>query len=92
LPKAPQKRLSVLWTKNLRDSDDKEEFQRTILSSVTALRRLKELLEDYESEVRNKELSEADFANIDWAYKQAFRNGQRSAYTKIKELLDWIDT
>lgn len=89
MPKANQ-RLSVQWTKNLRDSE-KEEFQSTVRGSITALRRLKELLTEYEGAILANEFNEQDFTG-DWPYKAAFRNGQRSAYKKIKELLDWIDT
>lgn len=88
---ATPKRLSVLWTKNLRDSD-KENFQATVTGSISALRRLKELLAEFENDISKSELTEADFLSTDWSHKAAFRNGQRSAYNKIKELLNWIDT
>lgn len=88
---ATPKRLSVLWTKNLPESD-KADFQATVTGSISALRRLKQLVAEFEGEVSRLELTEADFTTTDWSHKAAFRNGQRSAYNKIKDLLNWIDT
>lgn len=81
------KRPSVLWTKHLRD-EAKTEFEGSLTNSGLVLRRLYDILKEFETESTNKEISISEYDSPSWAYKQAYLNGQRSAYTRMKDLLE----
>jgi hypothetical protein len=82
--------IPVAWIKNLNDPTERENFEKTIRSSAVALSRLIDLLDEKEAEINRQEVSVDDFANTDWAYKQAFRNGQKATYVEIRKLLTFI--
>lgn len=74
------------WTQGLNEVE-KEDFTKLLKNSSIVLGRLEEIVQTLDSSVSNQELKEEDYNNPSWAYKQAFRNGQRSAYNKVLKLL-----
>lgn len=78
--------LSVIWTRHL-PKKDKESFEKTVRGSVTALSRLKTILEEEYEAILKEEQSPSDFSDASWSHKQAFRNGEKSRLKKIKDLL-----
>lgn len=87
---AKGERLSVLWTKHLQEPKAKEDFEALLRNSTTIAQRLRQLIEEFETECQSKETSLSEYDTPSWSYKQAHMNGQRSAYTRIKNLLGEI--
>jgi len=78
------------WLKNISDKTKRDEAEVIIRNSTTALSRLYDLLEEKEQSINSQEASITDFDNPSWAFKSAFRNGQRASLKEIKELLTFI--
>jgi hypothetical protein len=78
-------KLSLLWTKHIKDPAKKAEFESTIRSSRTALDRLTEIIDHLTEELSAKE---ANFDDPNWPYRQANLIGQRQAYKTIRKLIE----
>lgn len=76
------------WTAHLTDSDEKQRFEKKVQSSEKVLERLSDILDIRETGMDMQEMSQKDFENPNWAYKQAFRNGYRSAIWTVQKYLD----
>jgi hypothetical protein len=81
--------MNTTWAKHLPE-DRKADFLKTVASSTVALRRLKEILREFDDEVTRAEVSTTDYNTPSWAYRQAHRNGQRQAYKQLKDLLSFL--
>lgn len=81
--------LSLNWTKHIKDPEKKEAFEASIRASTTALSRLKEILEEEETNLNIVETSINDFDVPNWEARQAFRNGMRLQIRRTKELLNF---
>lgn len=81
--------LPLPWVKNLKTQEEKDKFEQIVRSSVTALSRLYDLLEEQERDLYNQEATLDDFTSVDWAYKQAFRNGLKANIKNLKQLLQF---
>lgn len=81
------KKISLSWTKHLKDEEDKKKLEATIRASTTIVSRLLVILEE---EDRSLDKAATDFENPSWAYRQAYILGQKEALKKIKELIDFI--
>lgn len=85
------KGLPTAWIRHLKDQSKKEEFEAVVRASSTALSRLYDLVTEKEADIYNHETSVAvDFNDPSWAFKQAFRNGQKSSLKEIRQLLEFI--
>lgn len=82
--------LPIEWTKHLRDDEARAQFENSARASSTVLSRLYDLLVEWESELTSQESRFDDFSDPNWAYKQAFRNGDRSRIRRLKALLGFI--
>lgn len=82
--------LPLPWVRHLRDQESKDKFEQSVRASVTALSRLYDLLEETEGSITKQETTIDDFASTDWAFKQAFRNGQKAQIKELKQLLQFI--
>lgn len=80
--------MYIKWTEHLGDEEEKKKFEAKILSAKPVLDRLKTILEQQEGSLDRMERSVQSFEDTNWAYKQAFRNGQRNASNQIKTLID----
>lgn len=76
------------WTRHLKDTKDKEDFEQHLLSSKRILDRLKALIAERELSVEASERSLAQFDKPNWAEKQAFKNGFMSCMQIVKTLID----
>lgn len=80
--------MFIGWTKHLTDEEDKNKFRDSVYGSKRVLERLKALID---LEVESIDQTERDikaYDNPNWANKQAFKNGQRSAYYILKQMVD----
>jgi hypothetical protein len=75
------------WTKNLKIEEDIQRFERLFNSSRTVLDRLTELIDEREYSMDVSERGLKQFENPNWAYRQAFNNGLRSAFNIVKTLI-----
>ena len=79
-----QNRISALWAKHINNAEKREEFQKTILASSTALDRLRELIDEMLEDIEMKSL---DFDTNNWAYFQASLIGEKRILNKIRRLI-----
>jgi hypothetical protein len=84
------KTLPVVWTKHIKDPDKKQNFESAVRASTTALGRLIEIIDDEERALESSSLTIKDFDDPSWAYKQAYRNGEKARLKKLRELIDFI--
>jgi len=84
------KRLPMVWTKHLQDSEQQQQLEATLRSSKTAITRLREIIDEKERDLLASETSIKDFEDPNWSYKQAYKNGQRAGYRELRQLLDFI--
>ena len=84
------KPLAVVWTKHLRTQDQKQTFEQTLRASSTIVGRLKEILDEEERALDAQTTGVAEFDNPSWAYKQAYRLGEKNRIRKLRELIDFI--
>jgi hypothetical protein len=86
-----QRKLSADWTKHLRDSKEKKEFEAVVKSSSFLLKRLFDILSEYENEIDKMEMKLDAYDSPSWACKQAHLNGRRQSLHRIKELVTLND-
>lgn len=82
--------LAAPWVRHLKDPESRLKFEQTVRASFTALSRLYDLLEEEEKAILSQETSIDDFANADWAFKQAYRNGRKAQIKELKQLLGFV--
>ena len=82
--------IPLVWTKHLKDPKKKEDFELSVRNSGIALSRLIEIVNEKLIGLDNSETSIKDFDDPSWAFKQAFKNGQRTGLKEIRSLLDFI--
>lgn len=82
--------LPVVWTKHLKTEKERREFEDYLRNSTRALTRLLDIIEESESNLIKKDISETDFEDPNWSHKQAFRNGRLSGLSEIKTILTFI--
>lgn len=82
-------RVATTWTAGL--SEDAKKSYIDGLVANPYLKVLRTILEVRDKGLQKNEFSTEDFKEHQWAYKQAFRNGQRSAINAIIELLTFED-
>lgn len=81
-------RLSVLWTKHIREPEQKESFEKSIFNSQVALNRLREIFE--EDLQRLLAPTETDYESPSWSHLQAHKNGKAETIRKLLDLLEPI--
>lgn len=80
------------WIKHVQnDSEAKAEFVSTLKGSTIALRRLQEILAEYEADLAAGEIIPGSFENPSWAYKQAFTLGRRAELKRLRDLLSFLE-
>ncbi len=85
------RKIPTDWIKNLDSDKAKEDFESLLRNSSRTLRRLKDLCDEYESSIDNGQLSVKLFEEYNWALRQAYMNGQKQAYRKVKDLVTFIE-
>lgn len=83
--------MITAWIKNLKTEAQRAEFYKQFRNSADVLERLKELIKE---DMQTWEVSEVNYDNPNWAYRQSHINGQRSYANRILKLinLDQKDT
>lgn len=80
--------MQTIWTSNLSDLKDKEDFKKRVYSSKDVLDRQKAILEQ---ELRTLERSEVSLRTYDtpnWDVKQAHMNGDRARIMWMLQLIN----
>lgn len=77
--------LSVLWTKHLKDEEERKKFKDYVLTSNGVLNRLETILKD-KMEMREV-FKEEDFKSNSWAYEAADRNGYNRALIEVLNII-----
>lgn len=77
-----------IWTKNIADPEEKQNFERTLRGSTTVIRRLQEILQELEKSVDKSDLNVKAFDSPNWALKQAFHLGYRLHNSQVQALLN----
>ena len=83
------KPLVSLWTKHISDPEQKKKFEDTIRASTTLTQRLLEILEEEERALDQLTMSSQDFDSPAWAYKQAYRMGEKARLKKLRDLFNF---
>ena len=82
--------LPSRWVRHLDPSNTEalHNYESAIRNSTTLREALLRMLGEELTRLDNSEMSDAQFEQPNWEYKQAFKNGQRS---KIKYLMDLLE-
>ena len=86
-----KKPVNTLWTKNLQDSKEIEEFESLLRNSRFTLGRLSVLLKERLEEISRQERSSDQYNVASWAALQAHRNGAYSEIRKVLDLLSFLE-
>lgn len=78
------------WTKNIKDSKQKTDFENEVKGSSTLIDRLLEILEEREGEQYRAEMSLSTYDTPQWDVKQAHLNGSRSERWFLRQLLESV--
>lgn len=78
--------INPLWLRNVPE-DKHESYEQAIRASTIIVRRLKEILRDWEDDLDRADVKINDYDTPSWSFKQAHRNGDRSRIRKLRDLL-----
>jgi hypothetical protein len=84
-------KLSLAWSKHIKDPKKRKEFEQTILASATMRERLLQILDEDERSLEASMCSTKDFENASWAYKHAYALGEKSRIKRLRDLLELKD-
>ena len=82
------KTLPLEWTKHLKDVKSKEDLELLLRNSTYLFGLLHDILSDRLTNIHNQECKLDDFTG-DWAFKQAFRNGQKHSLKTVLDLISF---
>lgn len=80
--------MLTIWTKNLKTTEEQDNFNNQLLGARPVLQRLNELLQEKEAELDRSERTQKAYENPNWAYLQAHRNGCANMLASIKDLIN----
>lgn len=80
--------MYIKWTSHLQDQEDKKSFEQNIRGARSVLERLKDILDEEEKGLDRSEMDIRTFDLPNWANRQAYKNGYRSALSNLKKLVD----
>lgn len=80
--------MYIAWTKHIKDSEEKERFENSILGSKSVLNRLKDILDESEIELNRAETDPRNYETPNWDYRQAHNNGYRQCLSVVRKLID----
>lgn len=80
--------MLTVWTKNIKDEEEKKRFQNKIFSSKEILDRQKEILKEIECEDLEKhETGIKVYDCPNWSYRQAHINGFKACLKIVDKLI-----
>lgn len=85
------KRLPLVWTKHLKTAKEKENFESLLRNSTQVLSRLKQIIEERETDLAATQTKLEDYDSPSWAFKEAHRHGRQAELKTLKELIDFIN-
>ena len=78
--------MLIAWTQDIKDPDDKVQYEKRLLQSRWVLERQDELLDRMEKGLNRQETSPKVYDQPNWEYRQAHANGYRQCLMDIKRL------
>jgi len=75
------------WTSHLKDPEEKQRFESSILGSKRVLDRQKEIIDEMISELNIAETSPKNYEIPNWDYRQAHNNGYRQCLNVMRKLI-----
>lgn len=78
------------WVKALPTEKERKDFEKILRNSILVLNRLYEILDERQRNLDSQEINPKDFDVPNWAYKQAYRNGQKSILKDLKDLFNFL--
>lgn len=78
------------WFPNGTSADEKDSIKRSLYASKDVLERLYAILDELQEEINSKDLSLEEYSSPAYPYLKADRTGEKRAYSKIKQLLQFI--
>lgn len=82
--------ISLEWVKSLPTEKEKKDFEKILRNSLLVLNRLYEILNEKQISIDKQTINPKDFDNPNWAYKQAYKCGQKSILQDLKDLLNFL--
>lgn len=85
--------LASDWFIGVTSNEDRQKFEQHILNSYNdrVLKQIRKLVERKLISLDNSEMSRMSYENPSWAYEQAHKNGERSAYDYILNLINFVN-
>lgn len=83
------RKLSVEWTKHLKDPKARQEFEKLLRNSTISLGRMREILEERLASLDRSEVKTEVYDSPNWAYKQADTNGMRRCLMNVIAMLEF---
>ena len=80
--------MLLRWTQNISDPEQKAAFESSIVSAKPVLDRLVVMLDEDAAALDRSETDIAVFDIPNWAYLQAFKNGQRASIANLRRMAD----
>jgi hypothetical protein len=80
-----------VWTKHLKNAKEKEEFESLLRNSTRVLTRLREIIEEKETDLASSQTKIEDYDSPSWAFKEAHRHGRQAELKFLKEIIDFIN-
>lgn len=77
------------WTRDIPE-DSKEKFLQALLNDTLVLGKMLSILENEAENLKVQEIREDSFDDPNWAFKQAYLNGQRNSLRKTIALLSFL--
>lgn len=81
--------IPLEWLKSLHTDKERQDFEEVLRNSTMVVDRLIELLDEWDADLTNKDLREADFDTPNWEVKQAARIGDRRRIKKLRDLFSF---
>lgn len=80
--------MFVEWTSNIKDPEEKANFERIIWSSKPVLERIQTILKEKLSTIDRSETDIRTYEFPNWENRQAHKNGQRDSLAFLIKLVD----
>lgn len=76
-----------IWTKHLRDQQDKDQYTKSLRNSKWILEDLDKILVSMKDELDTSETNPKTYDIPNWDYRQAHNNGYRQCLNLIRKLI-----
>lgn len=80
--------MIIQWTSHLKDQEERDRFQRLVLSAKPVLERLSELLDERNKAIDVIETGVEKYKQPGWDAIQAHYNGEKATIKYIKKLIN----